>query len=139
MLNAFSITLACAFCSCLLSCSERQLQEKYLQFHRLTQNIITQYIIIDKNSMIQTINQIIKLATHEMNQNNWISANYQLVNGLNTLGNRYMPPPNVIFRDDSDMKLIVASDFESQGQLKRAAGIRMRILQSRFDEFKSNP
>jgi hypothetical protein len=72
-------------------------------------------IAADKNNMIQTINKIIKLATHELNQNNWASANYHLVTGLNTLGNRYMPPPNVIVRDDSGMKLVFAADFERQG------------------------
>jgi Tfp pilus assembly protein PilF len=116
--NAFSIALVCAFCSCLLSCSAiRQLE---------------------KDNMIQTINQIIELATHEMNQNNWISANYYLKNGLNILGYRYMPRTTG-FHDDSGMRLILANISEKEGQLKLAARMRMNVLQDRFNQFKLNP
>jgi hypothetical protein len=132
ILNAFLITLACAFCSCLLSCSEKhQLQEKSPQSYKLAQDIM-----IDKNNMIQTINQITELATHEMNQNNWISANYHLKIGLDTLGYRYT---SLDIIDDSGMKLIVGDIFERKGQLEQAARLRMQILESRLNLFKLKP
>jgi hypothetical protein len=92
--------------------------------------------------MIQTINEIIKLATHEINQNSWINANYHLKQGLNILGFRYKPrykQLNVIYAaDDSSTALVIANDFEKRGQLARAAHKRMDILKSRFDQFKLN-
>jgi hypothetical protein len=126
ILNAFSIALVCAFCSCLLSCSEiRQLEQNYRLEHD---------IIIKKDNMIQTINQIIGLATHEMNQNNWINANYHLKNGLDVLGFHYMP-----FGYRDDMRFMMANDFERKGQLEEAVRRRMSILQNRLDVFESNP
>jgi Tfp pilus assembly protein PilF len=114
ILNAFSIALVCAFCSCLLSCSAiRQLE---------------------KDNMIQTINQIIELAKHEMNQNNWISANYHLKNGLDILDLRYMHRE---YFDDA--RLTMAYLFEIDGQLEQADRKYIDILQNRLNVFKSNP
>jgi hypothetical protein len=124
--NAFSITLVFTFCSCLLSCSEiRQLEQNYRLEHD---------IIVRKNNMIQTINKIIGLATYEMNQNNWISVNYHLKNGLNILRSDYMPRGYF-----DDMRRMTASNFERKGQLEEAVRRRMNILQNRLDVFESNP
>jgi hypothetical protein len=59
-----------------------------------------------------------------------------LKNGLDILGNQYYSPKVI---DDTGMHLIMADESERKGQLKEAANVRIKILQVRFNQFKSNP
>jgi len=91
--------------------------------------------ISNKQTLIQEIDGIIASANYEINQNHWREANTYLKNGLAALGNNYL---NSSVQDDSSMKLVVADDFERKGLLEQAARLRLKMLQGRLDQFKSN-
>jgi len=90
----------------------------------------------NKQTLIDELNKTIALANHEIEQKNWQEANIHLKNALNTLGYRYLKP---VMEDDTGMKLIVADDFERKGLLEKSARLRLKMLQERFDLFKTNP
>lgn len=65
-----------------------------------------------------------------MKNKDWEAANRRLLEGLKTLGDRYVLPASI---DETGMKLVAAEAEEKNGRLENAAQMRRRILQTRLD------
>jgi hypothetical protein len=66
----------------------------------------------------------------------WANANRLLLDGLKTLGDRYVSPTVI---DETGMKLVAADSEERGGRLDNAAAMRRRILQTRLELWTDNP
>ncbi|MDR2186570.1 MAG: hypothetical protein LBE62_00795 [Azonexus sp.] len=87
-------------------------------------------------AMIENIEKIIARASSDIEQGRWPEANALLKHGLDTLGDRHARSDII---DDSGMKQVAADDLERQGDLEKAARLRLKILEQRLRQFTEQP